>query len=85
MEDLFKSSPFADPYPISASFLENAQPTGLAWNAEMDNILTLFVRKYNFDFSKCSKAFKAYMQNVVCDVDGDGDVDYDTLTADACR
>ncbi len=34
------------------------------WSSDMDHQLSLFVRKYCFDFSKASKALRSYVQHV---------------------
>jgi hypothetical protein len=44
----------------------------------MDHQLSLFVRKYCFDFAKASKALRSYVQHVLVEMD-DVDVDSQVL------
>jgi len=78
------ASPFAEPYPVAASVLEDAQPAGV-WSSELDNMLSLFVRKYTFDFPRCSTALQSYATHVMGGVDGEATVPEEALSPEACR
>jgi hypothetical protein len=57
--------------PLVLLFCELKSPTdlrlqedGVQWTKDMDNQLSLFVRKYCFDFDKASKAMRAFVEHV---------------------
>eukprot|EP00283_Hemiselmis_rufescens_P005679 CAMPEP_0173420148 /NCGR_PEP_ID=MMETSP1357-20121228/1754_1 /TAXON_ID=77926 /ORGANISM="Hemiselmis rufescens, Strain PCC563" /LENGTH=135 /DNA_ID=CAMNT_0014382911 /DNA_START=75 /DNA_END=479 /DNA_ORIENTATION=- len=78
------ASPFVEPYPVSAATLEDAQPPGV-WSEELDHLLSLFVRKYTFDFARCSAALQAYAAHVMGGVDGEDAVKGGAMGPEACR
>ena len=84
MDALLNASPFAEPYPISESSLE-AAGGGPGWTDELDHVLTLFTRKYAFDFEKCSKALRVYAASVILGIDGGSLPPNETLAPEGCR
>ena len=62
--DLFQASPFAEDYPLSKEQVAGQQDGAAAWSSDIDHQLSLFVRKYCFDFAKASKALRSYVQHV---------------------
>ena len=62
--DLFQASPFAEDYPLSKEQVVGQQDGSAAWSSDIDHQLSLFVRKYCFDFAKASKALRSYVQHV---------------------
>eukprot|EP00961_Rhodomonas_salina_P058045 779867-Rhodomonas_salina.1 len=41
-----------------------SQDDGVQWTKDMDYQLSLFVRKYAFDFPKAAKAMRAFVEHV---------------------
>lgn len=85
LDAVLSSSPFADPYPVSERHLEEAQISAVRWEGELDSLLTLFVRKYSFDWARASDALIAYAAHVIGEVDGRDVSEFGPITAEACR